>query len=274
MDDNWIEMFLNERGFLVSGTKGFAHRFGLSGPDKERPSIRFVASNPSGSRALFFVVLESISPDRAPRLVNALKSNPIYTGLNDILQPLYILITLEDGRFYLDEYMTPDELAQWFYQHEPALSNNIGTGKEINRSESQRKGDLFRRFTRKHLSRYCTTNDIDALRLTGSQPQQPLILELKKPNESIDGWKPYIDDCPNYMYLIALAQKRGVDFRVIAYNSDLSERVKLILNLKCDKPSRKATQIHYEWALVSPVEALGPVPNSLNPGVSSRKRQR
>jgi len=53
MGDNWIEVFLNEKDFLVSGTKGFAHRFGLSRPDKERPSIRFVASDPSGSRALF-----------------------------------------------------------------------------------------------------------------------------------------------------------------------------------------------------------------------------
>lgn len=267
-----MEIFLDERGFLVSGTKSLAQRFGLLLPD-ERIGLRFVAHDFSGSKALFFLVLEGISPDKAPQLVNAVRSNPIYVNLKGILQPLYVLTSLTNGEFYLDRCVTSGELAQWFYQQEPALQNNLGTGKKTNRPESQRKSDFFRAFTGRYLSRYCTSNDIDALRLAESRFHYPLILELKKPKEAMDTWEPYIDDCPNYMYLKALSQKRDFEFRVIAYSPHSSEKVKLLLNVECDKPNRKAAHIRYEWALVSPHEALQSVARSVKPGTSVRRRQ-
>lgn len=274
MDDNWMEVFLDAKGFWVSGTSALARRWGMSNPDTERLSLRFVASGPEDPRALFFLVWESIAPHKAPQGVDGLTSHPLYTHLSSVLQPLYLLVTLTDGRFFLERYRTSDQLAQWFYQRKPALSSNVGTAKETNRPQSQRAGDLFRTFTRRYLSRFCISNDIDALRLGESEAHPPLILELKKPTESIHEWKPYIDDCANYMYLKTLAQKRGLDFRVIAYNRNSRERVGLFWNVECDRPNRRATGVRYRWALVSPEQALGPIPPSTQTGVSHRRRQR
>lgn len=272
MDDNWMEVFLDAKGFWVSGTSMLARRWGMSNPDKERLSLRFAASDSLDSRPLFFLVLEGMAPHKAPQWADVLKSHPLYTHLKSVFQPLHVLMTLTDGSFFLEGYLTSDKLAQWFYRQKPDLSRNVGTAKETNRPQSQRAGDLFRTFTRRYLSRFCISNDIDALRL-GESGQPPLILELKKPSESIYTWKPYIDDCANYMYLKALAQKRGLDFRVIAYNLSSRERVGLLWDVQCDQPNRNAAGVRYRWALVSPEEALEPVPQSAQSRVSDRRRQ-
>jgi|GEM_PF-6135890 len=272
MNDNWMELFLDQNGFLVSGTKSLALRFGLTG--ETRPSLRFVAwSHVSSPKAIFFLVVERIHPSKALKVADKLENHPIYTALENLLQPMHLLLTLNDGRFFLGAHMTPDELARWFYQIEPALLQHIGTSKETNRRESQRKGDLFRTFTRKHLSRFCISNDIDALRLPQAKSQRPLLLELKKPNAPIERWKPYIDDCANYMYLQTIAQQRNIDFRVIAYNLNQTNRVQLILNAICDQPNRLATRIDYEAILVNPHNAIGSIPQPLKPKRSYRRRQ-
>ena len=274
MNDNWMEIFLANNGFLVSGTRSFAGCLGLN--EEMRTSLRLVAWFDSYvRREIFLLVVENIQLEDASRIYKKLKNNCIYDALEKLLQQnIYVLLTLSDGQFFLENRKSPHELAEWFYSKSRALNQDIGTTKDTNRRDGQRKSDFFYDFTRNHLSRFCVCTDIDAVRLPSSQNQRLLFLELKTPEERVTTWQPYIDDCANYMHLQDIAQKINAEFRVIAYNLSCSTQVQLILDVHCDQPSRSARMIRYKSVVVSPSEAIGDITlESLECKVSSRKRQ-
>ncbi|WP_243095050.1 hypothetical protein [Thermus thalpophilus] len=274
MSDNWMEQLLYRKHFLVSGTADFARHLSL--PEGFLPSLRFIAwSTPDEPKAVFFLVVENVSLKEAPPLYEKLEKHYLYSYFKEFWSPFsfHLLLTLResDPFFFFNKPYTYKQLASWFYSMAPELGRNLGTSKETNRLESQRQSDLFRTFTRLHLSRFCVANDIDAVRL-----QKPaLLLELKRPKESVKNWKPYVDDCANYMYLRKIAQKVGAEFRIIAYNHHYAEHVRLVLEPKCGKPNRSASYVKYRTALLKPEEALESLdPSNLSFEESSRRRQK
>lgn len=277
---DWMEQSLEEKGFLVSGTAGFARRLSLH--EKAHPSLRFVAEVPSGNleafNPIFLLIVENVLSEEAPRLYRELEKNPVYTELKRLFEPFcfHLLLTLESQRFpfFLEKPMTLEDLAHWFYGKARRLEKNPGAAKQTNRPESQRSSDLFRAFTRRYLSRLSVVNDIDAVKLQ----ERAILLELKKPQESVDTWEPYIDDCPNYVYLSKIAERVGADLRIIAYNPERVGVVRLLLKATCDEPSRYARFVRYETALLELEEALGFLSpeqlSALEKRTSRRKRQR
>lgn len=271
MGSNWMKLFLAQNDFLVSGAESFARVFGL--PEETRPSVRFVAfPKGRGYISMFFLIAENVHPNESPKVAAALRGHPVYYGIRTLFDPLYVLLAQKDGGFFLDRAMTPHELAKWFHQKEPRSRRDIGTGKATNKLDSLRKSDLFRVFTGKYLTRHAVSNDIDAIRLAVSDAERPLLLELKKPRESIKQWRPYTDDCANFAYLRAFARHKNIDFRIICYNVNQSNKVQLVLDPECEKPNRASAWIDYKYALVTPQAAVGPTP-PLQPGRSTRKRQ-
>ncbi len=276
MSGDWMEQLLDGKHFLVSGTAGFARSFHLS--EGVLPSLRFIAwSALDELKAVFFLVVENVSPEKAPPLYGELKRHSLYRDFKEFWRPFHfhLLLTLrekkDDPFFFLGESKTYEQLASWFYTTAPELGQDLGTSKETNQPKSQRQSDLFRTFTRLHLSRFCIANDIDAVRLR----KPALLLELKRPKESVKSWKPYVDDCANYMYLRKIAQKVGAEFRIIAYNHYCAEHVRLVLEPMCDEPNRSASYVKYRTALLKPEEALESLdPSSLSFEKSSRRRQK
>lgn len=222
-------------------------------------------------------LVENVSLAEAGDLYRHLKNHPTCVALKGFFHPFpcHLLLMLKEQElpFYLGQPMTYEQLASWFYATAPELALNLGTSKETNRLESQRFSDFFRVFTRSYLSRFCVVNDIDAVRLRGAEPA--ILLELKKPKESVESWEPYIDDCANYVYFHNISRKIGAEFRTIAYNLGQEAQVRLLLEVTCDELTRQASSVTYRTALLNPELALGDLhPDLLTKKASLRKRQR
>lgn len=88
----------------------------------------------------------------------------------------------------------------------PLAGDDPARVKPINRSLN----DSFQNWTRSYLTGQLAINDIDALvrlPVSGSGSRTVAVLELKR--SGLAGWRPYLDDVPNYMLYKAVARQAG-----------------------------------------------------------------
>ena len=86
--------------------------------------------------------------------------------------------------------------------------------KEINKSTN----DTFQDWGRSNLSKYLVVNDFDAIGSPDSKLK--IVYELKRVQEDLITWRPYLDDSSNYASLKLLCERAGLRMRVIAYQAD------------------------------------------------------
>ncbi len=253
-----MEDLLASRGFLVSGTLGFTSIFGL--PYGPRGSLRFLAL-PEGSsyKTLFLLVLEleEGGHKEAIDLEHAVASHPHASTFGKYFAPLKVLVTFPEGFVLEGQSLREQQLVKWFESLDQRFVASPGARKNTNDPQSLRQSDSFRRFTRRFLSARLIVNDIDALRLP-EESARGILLELKRPKGDITGWKPYINDCPNFTFLKHLSKRVDFDFYLIAYNAGKKETVRLVADLACLAPNPQApgNRIVYKTGLFCPWEVL------------------
>jgi len=113
----------------------------------------------------------------------------------------------QDGHNLLE--MDSNGLVNFFHNINPEFVSNSGTTKSINKSHN----DLFQLWTAKNLSRYLSVGDIDAL-----DTNQLRLYELKRVEEDVNTWEPYLDESSQYTALRSLATSSGYSLILLAYN--------------------------------------------------------
>ena len=118
--------------------------------------------------------------------------------------------------------------------------------KAINKSIT----DFFHAWARSNTHGF--QNDIDAL---GISHDYQYLLELKRPNESVRTWQPYLADKANYLQLSKYTSKIGLPLMNIAYNIASPGQIQIFRNVR----SVGASKLEYEAALVNftPNQKLG-----------------
>lgn len=111
--------------------------------------------------------------------------------------------------------LTTSAMVNWFAKLHPDLAQRHASKvKPINKSLN----DDFQNFTRQNLSPFIICNDVDALLLPDDKRARPVVIELKRPEEDISGWRPYSADLSNYRASLQIAEMCGGDAVTISYN--------------------------------------------------------
>lgn len=90
--------------------------------------------------------------------------------------------------------------------------------------------DFFHQWARQHMKGF--QNDIDAIY---TKDKKALLIELKRPKESVASWKPYKADRANYHQISLLSESRNLDHIIIAYSELEHGVVKAIKELDTSK---------------------------------------
>jgi hypothetical protein len=276
MKNDWLNDFLARiPGMIVSDHLSFSKMIGLSAQDNA--AIRFVAN-----RNQVFTYILTIQSNMAEwhRVKKTLTSNDgfgqLLTTIRDVLKyPTPIL--LYDNN-YSDKYSIAADLKgfhdvddlslhSFFTNLNEGMTKDPGNvGKQINRSVN----DSFQVWTRRYLSRYVVVNDFDALLIREISSQLPIVFELKRIQEDVDTWEPYIDDQANYAAILHICQTINAIFYTIAYQIDRTDLIALHTITRADKYVIEGSMItcHPNDILRSSTKS---VPHSYR---SSRRRQR
>lgn len=231
-------------------------------------ALRFVGNR----RSIYLLLITVLCPsdrwrDLVPRLREG-KPYALYEQLRirlghqtDVLvydpsQSNNFLVSTDCQSFFL---RSSKALVQHFRQVNPALTDNPGVYKRINRTVN----DSFQQWTRSNLSRYLVINDFDAL-LLGERATT--VLELKRVQEDLMTWRPYLDDSANYATIQAICNRSDTTFRVIAYQSNNAEHVALH-----EVTMAAREKIQGKWALCRPSDIFTSTPESSY--ASSRRRE-
>lgn len=224
---DWFNTLLAKRRALVSSATSFSSNLAL--PDRCTAELRFVRHQ---DRIQYLLTLNSgtVLSNRpaALQLVRSMvraSKGPFEQIVGVFGETIQVLLYSNEqpNRFWVYDPHTRQlsakdshELEELFQSLLPGVTQGPGTSKEVNKSIN----DAFQRWTRQHLTRRCTVNDIDALQLSGEHAfaSQPIVYELKRVNENLETWKPYTDDYYNYVALYAVADDIGGQARTVAYN--------------------------------------------------------
>ena len=211
---DWLNSkFAGEEGMLVSGHVSFSQRLGIT--EEAVVTLRWAGNRRIGYYPLFIVEAEQ---SIWAQLQSSLMTSPVALQLRRMFNiglPAIIFnksATLfnvtRDWQIY--KQMDSDTLVRFFRHKDRNLTDNPGTWKVANRSYN----DNFHAWTGKNLSEYITISDIDAMSLLSQK-----IYELKRVQEAIQTWEPYLDEGKQYLALDVIAQGIGYTFEPVhAYN--------------------------------------------------------
>ena len=216
--DDWLNERLAREGYLVSDHPTFSVIMGVA-PDCS-VSLRFFGNIRIG----YFFALVFKADCLELDAFSALSSNSIIVELEASLQSKLLVLfcdNVDSTKFgVLDgagmRLVNSEDLVQYFAEVNEELTLASGALKGINRTIN----DPFQAWTRKHLSRYIVFNDVDAFII--QEDGTLLLLELKRPQESIDSWLPYTDDASNYKAGVARTQASGgaIKWLTLGYNEE------------------------------------------------------
>ena len=196
-----------------------------------KPEFRFIKLQ---DKYYFFFTIDSLEKTD---LISVMNENH-YKTLNNKISDLFIIgydnnkfVITKDGNTFKE--LDDKELSIYFENLNPELTKNVGTSKEINKSQN----DSFQIWTRKNLSKYSTINDIDAMYINKNDI---VLLELKRPKtQNHMVWNPYPDDIANYIALEDISKLLKCKYYIITYNINDENLVTLHFNLKFNKENKK-----------------------------------
>lgn len=218
---DWLNTLLAKTSnIFVSGHESAPRLMGL--PTDSVVTFRF-----AGNRKKTYLLLLTIESQRTnwEAIVSALLQeggvgHAVVSGLSEKLNQKMLCILCggeQEHKFGLivDGKLKPvagQELKQHLGNIDPDLiSNANGAVKAINTSLN----DEFQRWGRENLSKYLVLNDFDAFSMTSEKVL--VIYELKRVQEDLKTWRPYLDDEPNYAALRVMCNGNRARLRVIAY---------------------------------------------------------
>ncbi|MBF6612258.1 MAG: hypothetical protein IVW55_03940 [Chloroflexi bacterium] len=223
--DDWLtRLMAGQEGMLVSGHQTFSTRMDLLAQDVV--AVRFMGNR---ARTYGYLLTVQAPVDEWGRVADTLQNSPnaehVQGELRALLGTAPIAVFYDNGapgKFgYLDArgYAPTDSegLRDLFGMLDRRLVDRPGTIKAINRTIN----DSFQAWTRVHLSQYLIINDFDALLLG----PEPIIFELKRVQEELNTWRPYLDDQANYAALVLIAANLRARLRVLAYRAEEVGRV-------------------------------------------------
>lgn len=138
-----------------------------------------------------------------------------------------------EGMNYRENLDTKSVL-QAFEKYDPALIGRSTNLKPLNRSFN----DFFHLWARQNMKGF--QNDIDAFIKQGEKIH---MLELKRPKESVNTWKPYLADSKNYMQLTNLCSQLNYDLTNIAYTESQPGKMKIFKDVTLENQ-----KLHYVTA--------------------------
>ncbi len=228
--NDWLHSqvgFLNE--VYVSGHPSFSKNLSLN--HNSIVSLRFAANRKEIYG--YFITIQASAfywEEIEAKVATSEKFYGIYKKFLNLLNRQILIIIYDNDqtdRFSISEDLkTFNEvnshgLKVYFSKYNPKIIENPGTFKEINKSIN----DSFQIWTRSNLSKYIVINDFDLF-----IPKKSLIIELKRVQERIEDWRPYLDDKGNYLSLLNICKSNGLEMLVIAYNYNRKEIALHIIN--------------------------------------------
>jgi len=241
-EDWYNDLLGNTSDGFVSGHATFTQKLNLK--EGEHCALRFVHREET---LLIFLTIETAD---ATAFSNQVLQNYQFKKLQALFgEHLYVLAfdaadhfkMAKPGSATLDAH-TSDTLEAFIAGIDPALVENKGTYKTINRSVN----DAFQAWTRTHLTRNCVVNDLDAL-LIGKDAQT--VCELKRVKAALTDWKPYLDDYHNYKSFFFIAKEFKLQARVIAYQANNDQAVAFHFNIQL---ALDQSAITGNWILLQP----------------------
>jgi hypothetical protein len=221
--DDWLyESLSANASILISGHPSLSQSLGLS--VDQIVSILFVGNK----REIIGYVVTIKARDGTKQTIQdvkeALSGNAVIGRLGQILgsPPLIVICSEEEHDFVVSDdviaFREVDDagMRETLSKMDKRLTQNVGVMKEINKSIN----DKFQLWRRGNTSKYYVFHDFDAISVNPS-----VIFELKRVQENLETWKPFVDDSSNYATLNLIGRSRGIPIRVIAYNIDVKERI-------------------------------------------------
>lgn len=246
---DWMSNLLAVQGYLVSGHPTFAEKLDLS--KETEVVIRHFRLKTSVLPEVFFISIDK-KEDMATNFEKIMNSKA-YHSIKTLFPQIRILtFTKGCAEFELDGIgiISKPKLLAKFKAVDVRYIQNLGSAKPVNVSSN----DSFADWTRSNLTRDCVINDIDAL-LCPNNGNTGVLIELKRPKESIKTWTPYKNDSNNYKSSAGIAASTGLENRTIAYNENNQTLVGLHLNVHWN--IENAT-LYSRFAITTPQEAIPP----------------
>lgn len=215
---DWMNDALAGAGAFVSDHSSYSQRIGLD--DRFKVSLRFLGNAKIGY-FIFLVIISEEETEVSSSLANSIFDHLSYIEKHGVEVKAAIICDIEKYHIISDRttsILEKQDLAAWFGNINEELSRRQTTAvKLINKSMN----DKFQEFTREQLSNYITCNDIDAvLPFNSADGPRFALLELKRPVESIDGWRPYSADLANYKAMLRISDEAKGVAVTIAYNEE------------------------------------------------------
>lgn len=130
------------------------------------------------------------------------------------------------------------ELLEVFWHYDKSYVSNATKLKPLNKSYT----DFFHLWARNNTNGF--QNDIDAI---NNLPSQLSIVELKRPVESVETWKPYLADKVNYRELARFSNLKEISLINIAYNESNPGTIQVFRNLE----AKESKALVYEASLIT-----------------------
>lgn len=218
--EDWLTDKLSEKGLFVSSHSSLNKHLGFEEKNYD-VSIRFIGNTALGYNFLLVIIVDDINEFKNNISSNiTIFINKLSEKLNKQVYTVISMKSIECQKFLassngkkFNEYNS-DLLKTFFENINQQYTKNVGTSKDINKSYN----DNFQVWTRKNLSKYITINDFDAISI---DTPTVYIIELKRVDEDINTWLPYLDEYANYKACESIIKDLNLDlnhFRTIGYN--------------------------------------------------------
>ncbi len=219
---DWFTRYLSQKQFWVGGTV-VSCKEDISTTAVQ--TIRFFRANTS--EFLVVYILEFVEPfdqtiDYETTIKSYLSVIPIKTNFTLAIwqnkSQTFSILKGETFRQNLDDKQVLDE----FKHFDPALIGKSAYLKPLNRSFT----DFFHLWSRENMKGFA--NDIDAFFKTSSGIE---MLELKRPKEKINTWRPYSADSVNYSQFANYCFQLNYKLTNIAYSEAEPQKIKVFKNV-------------------------------------------
>ena len=225
---DWLNDFLADQGALMSGHPTISALLGVS--NDVSCCFRFIYDY-SNSSIIYLLTIETTYSREFLNFKNnnpAQSLKPFYQVFGNELMVLFYSksnFALYDNTTNSINSISSVDLQQLVSSLNPNLTQNIGSSKAINKTIN----DAFQSWTRSNLTKKCVVNDIDGFYYIESGKSK--FLELKRVEEDLDTWRPYMDDLPNYRALREITNQLQGAMLVYAYQSENEKLLAMHYNL-------------------------------------------
>jgi len=130
----------------------------------------------------------------------------------------------KEGKYEMK--VSSNRVLQTFAEFDSSIVGNSKNLKPINRSFT----DSFHIWARNNMKGF--QNDVDAYAVVDTRVH---IMELKRPTESIESWRPYMADAWNYINLGDYSKFCSGEMTTIAYNESTPGKIKILKDIEIQR---------------------------------------